>query len=107
MPERSIVSSSDRSVMRSERAVVDSLTLRKTKVSAPAPVVIADSDDADTADGDVLVNLAATLPPLAGWARIAEVVDADATRRTKGRERFRAYRDRGLEPKTHDMGDAP
>ncbi|HKX99017.1 MAG TPA: DNA polymerase III subunit chi [Steroidobacteraceae bacterium] len=74
-------------------------------VPAPAPVVIADSDAVDAADGDVLVNLAADLPPLEGWARIAEVVDADAARRTKGRERFRAYRERGLEPKTHDMGD--
>jgi len=74
---------------------------------ARAPVVIADSDAADTADGDVIVNLSATLPPIEGWARIAEVVDADAVRRTKGRDRFRAYRDRGLEPKTHDMGNEP
>jgi DNA polymerase III subunit chi len=74
---------------------------------ARAPVVIADSDAADTADGDVIVNLSATLPPIEGWARIAEVVDADAVRRTKGRDRFRVYRDRGLEPKTHDMGNEP
>ncbi len=74
---------------------------------APAPVVIADSDAADAADGDVLVNLAAALPPLDVWSRIAEVVDADAARRMKGRERFRAYRDHGLEPKSHDMGDEP
>ena len=74
---------------------------------ARAPVVIADSDAVDTADGDVIVNLSATLPPIEGWARIAEVVDADAVRRTKGRDRFRVYRDRGLEPKTHDMGNEP
>ena len=55
----------------------------------------------------MLVNLAASPPPLEGWARIAEVVDGDAARRTKGRERFRAYRDRGLEPKSHDMGNEP
>jgi DNA polymerase IIIc chi subunit len=32
-------------------------------------------------------------------------VDADAGRRQGGRERYRAYRERGLELKTHDMGD--
>ena len=73
--------------------------------AAPAPVVLADTDAADAADGDVLVNLAAAQPAMAGWARIAEVIDADAARRAKGRDRYRAYRERGLEPKTHDMGD--
>lgn len=72
---------------------------------APAPVVIADNDAADAADGDVLVNLAAAQPAPDGWARIAEVIDADPARRAKGRERFRAYRERGFEPTTHDMGD--
>ncbi|HEU4515907.1 MAG TPA: DNA polymerase III subunit chi [Steroidobacteraceae bacterium] len=72
---------------------------------APSPVVLADTDAADAADGDVLVNLAATQPATEGWARIAEVIDADSARRAKGRERYRAYRERGLEPKTHDMGD--
>jgi DNA polymerase-3 subunit chi len=75
---------------------------------APPVVVIADTDDADAADGDVLVNLAATAPPgIERWARIAEVVDADAARRRQGRERFRAYRERGLEPATHEMRSDP
>lgn len=77
---------------------------------APAwqPVVIADSADADDADGDVLVNLAAGAPGAFGaWARIAEIVDADAARRSQGRERFRAYRDAGLEPATHEMRSEP
>jgi DNA polymerase-3 subunit chi len=74
---------------------------------SPAPVVIADSDAADAWDGDVLVNLAMHAPPAEGWSRIAEVVDGDAARRARGRERFRAYRERGLEPKTHEMGGEP
>ena len=79
---------------------------------APAParpaVVIADSADADEADGDVLVNLAAGAPAAFGaWSRIAEIVDADAGRRSRGRERFRAYRDAGLEPATHEMRSEP
>ncbi len=70
---------------------------------APAAVVIADTDAADAADGDVLVNLAAAQPSAGDWSRIAEVIDADAARRSRGRERFRAYRELGLEPQTHDM----
>jgi DNA polymerase-3 subunit chi len=71
--------------------------------SAPPEVVIADSPQPDGADGDVLVNLAAAQPAAGSWARIAEVVDADDGRRRQGRERFRAYRELGLAPETHDM----
>jgi DNA polymerase-3 subunit chi len=75
---------------------------------APPPVVIADSADADPADGDVLVNLASAAPAaVTGWTRIAEIVDADAGRRSLGRERFRAYRELGLAPATHDMKGEP
>ncbi len=71
---------------------------------APPVVVLADSLDPDMADGDVVVNLSAGMPPgLEGWARIAEVIDSDTERRQRGRERFRAYRERGLEPETHEM----
>jgi DNA polymerase IIIc chi subunit len=73
--------------------------------SAPPPVVIGDSLEADAADGDVLVNLAADgLPEHGRWERIAEIVDADAGRRAAGRERFRAWRERGAELKSHDIG---
>ncbi len=72
------------------------------------PVVIADSPAADPSDGDVLVNLAAALPAAPdGWTRIAEVVDADDGRRDRGRERFRAYRERGIAPATHEMRGEP
>ena len=75
-----------------------------TPAPAPPVVVIADTADPDAADGDLVVNLAASVPPDIGrWERIAEVIDSDAERRQRGRERFRAYRDRGLEPSTHEM----
>lgn len=71
---------------------------------APPMVVIADTADADAADGDVLINLAAAAPPaVEGWSRIAEVVDSDSGRRTQGRDRFRIYRERGFAPATHEM----
>jgi DNA polymerase III subunit chi len=79
-----------------------------TPSAAPPPVVVADTADADAADGDVLVNLASATPPaVESWARIAEVVDRDDARRRLGRERFRAYRERGLAPATHEMRNEP
>jgi len=55
---------------------------------------------------DLLVNLAARLPPqLEVFQRIAEVIDADPERRRLGRERFKAYRELKLALETHQLGD--
>jgi len=71
-----------------------------------APVVIAEGDDKGAGDRDMLVNLAGSVPAgYLGYARIAEVVDADDQRRKSGRDRFRFYREQGIEPQTHEMGD--
>jgi DNA polymerase-3 subunit chi len=74
---------------------------------AAAPVVIADGDDQGPDDRDVLVNLADGVPAgYLGYARIAEIVDADDRRRRSGRDRYRFYREQGIEPQTHEIGDA-
>jgi DNA polymerase-3 subunit chi len=53
---------------------------------------------------DVLVNLAADVPACAETAqRIAEFIDGDPARRQAGRARFRAYKDRGVTPDTHNL----
>ena len=53
---------------------------------------------------DVLVNLAADIPPCADSAqRVAEFLDGDPGRRQAGRARFRAYKERGLQPATHNL----
>mgnify|MGYP002790281654 CR=1 FL=1 len=55
----------------------------------------------------VLVNLSTELPREPGrFERIIEVIDGEERRRQQGRERFRAYRDLGIEPETHSLGDA-
>ncbi|MGH8401180.1 MAG: DNA polymerase III subunit chi, partial [Gammaproteobacteria bacterium] len=36
-------------------------------------------------------------------ARIIEIIDADPGRRAAGRERFKAYRDRGFAMEKHDL----
>ena len=51
---------------------------------------------------DLLVNLAGEPPEFyAGYARLAEFVDADSERREAGRRRFAYYRDHGSIPETH------
>jgi DNA polymerase III subunit chi len=59
---------------------------------------------------DLLVNLGGTIPATAVHAaRVTELIDADETRRSAGRIRFRQYRDRGLTPETRNLAaeDSP
>ena len=72
--------------------------------SAVAPVQLATGPLPALTGYDALLELAldgnlATAPP----PRIVEIVDADETRRRQGRERFRAYRERGWAPVTHNI----
>jgi DNA polymerase-3 subunit chi len=54
---------------------------------------------------DVIVNLAPDVPPCAPLARrIIEIIDGDAERRQAGRNRFRTYKERGLQPASHNLG---
>lgn len=93
---------SDRSFVPHQRLGGD----EAAPAEGPAPVVIADRDGPDPGDGDLIVNLASGLPAgFAGFRRIAEVVDADEGRRRLGRERYRSYREQGIEPLTHEMGE--
>ncbi len=53
---------------------------------------------------DLMINLTAQVPEFfSRYDRLAEVVDADPTRREKGRERYRFYRERGYELNTHHV----
>jgi DNA polymerase-3 subunit chi len=53
---------------------------------------------------DVLVNLSDTVPAfLDQFARVAEFLDARPDVRSAGRERFKAYRARSIEPQTHTV----
>jgi len=93
----------DRSFVPHERLAAD----HEAAAASVVPVMLADSEAADPEQGDVLVNLAVGAPAgLQRYRRIVEVVDADATRRRLGRERFRFYREHGIQPGTHEMGNA-
>jgi DNA polymerase-3 subunit chi len=68
------------------------------------PVTIGCAPPAGT-HAEVLINLGAAVPEwYAGFGRIAEVVSEDPSDRQAGRARFRFYRDRGLDPETHELG---
>jgi DNA polymerase III subunit chi len=55
---------------------------------------------------DLLVNLTDRLPEgLQRYARVAEIIDADAERRRLGRERFKSYRDLKLALDTHQLDE--
>ncbi len=71
--------------------------------AAGAPVVIS-ADDQDVPPADLLVNLGREVPAdFQRYDRVAELIDADEERRRAGRERFRFYRERGIEPETHTV----
>jgi DNA polymerase-3 subunit chi len=53
---------------------------------------------------DVLLNLRAEWPPFfSRFQRLIEIVSHEEEDRTQARERFRLYRDRGYEIRTHDL----
>lgn len=74
-----------------------------------APVLLA-NDPAQVPQGapppDVVVNLDAALPPFAREAaRIVEVVNGEPGVREQSRVRYRAYREAGANPATHQIAD--
>jgi DNA polymerase III subunit chi len=53
---------------------------------------------------DIIINLAQDVPPcLSQTRRIAEIIDGDDTRRRAGRARFKAYRELGVQPTSHNI----
>lgn len=66
--------------------------------------VILNTGTGPAAAVDVLINLNPRLPDRPELAtRIIEIIDADPARRAAGRERFKAYRDRGFPLEKHDL----
>lgn len=74
------------------------------RIEPPPPVLIG-SDGGETAPAaDVMINLTPAVPPcFERFERVAEIVDAGEEGRRAGRERFRYYRERGVEPQSHQI----
>jgi len=68
------------------------------------PVLIGLNQQPAPGRWNVLINLAADVPEFfSRYERVAEVVDGNAARRERSRERFRFYRDRGYKLNTHQV----
>lgn len=66
--------------------------------------VILDVDGAEPPHDEVLLNLRAEWPQFFGrFQRLVEIVSLDAEDRTRARQRYRFYCDRGYEIRTHDL----
>ena len=79
--------------------------VRETLAEAPLePVLIGVNQPPAPGRWDVLINLAPEVPEFfSRYERVAEVVDGNATRRERSRERYRFYRDRGYKLNTHQV----
>ncbi|MGH8209633.1 MAG: DNA polymerase III subunit chi [Steroidobacteraceae bacterium] len=56
------------------------------------------------ANTDIIINLAAELPAcLSQTRRVVEIIDGDDARRRAGRARFKAYRELGVQPASHNI----
>jgi DNA polymerase-3 subunit chi len=76
-------------------------------LAAATPVWLTPSAGSD-ARRDLLLNLDDDVPD-ADWCarfdRVIEVVSSDEGDRAQGRRRFRAWRERGVTPTTHEIGE--
>src|SRR3990172_1189901 len=76
------------------------------RLAAETPVVIA-RDDGDLPHDEVLVNLARESPrSFARFQRLVEIVSGEEDDRRAARDRYRFYRDRGDEIRTHSLAES-
>lgn len=74
---------------------------------APATPIIVDHDNGDPLHDQVLLNLRTQWPPFfSRFQRLIEIVSLDDDDKSSARERFRFYRDRGYDIRTHDLSQA-
>jgi DNA polymerase-3 subunit chi len=103
-----------RAASEREAALVDDLlwTFRQgsfvphaltTAATAEVPVWVGPAGLPPPEAVDFCINLASDDFDPAGYQRIAEIIDQDETRRNWGRERYRHYKERGLQLETHRL----
>ncbi|MDB6041462.1 MAG: polymerase chi subunit HolC [Gammaproteobacteria bacterium] len=77
--------------------------LTATVAPHDAPVLLS-AGTPPSANVDIIINLAPDLPPcLSHTRRVAEIIDGDEARRRAGRARFKAYRELGVQPASHNI----
>lgn len=74
-------------------------------LASATPIIIDHRGEAPACD-QVLLNLRTEWPPFFGrFERLIEIVSLDDADRKCARERFKFYRDRGYEIRTHDLNE--
>jgi DNA polymerase-3 subunit chi len=77
--------------------------LTATAAPVEAPILLS-AGTPPSQSVDIIINLAADVPPcLSQTRRVAEIIDGDDARRRAGRARFKAYRELGLQPASHNI----
>ena len=90
-----------------DRSVLPHELLATARGSAPEAPVLLSAGCVPAGPIGILLNLAPEIPPCAERAaRVLEIIDGDAERRAAGRARFKAYRDRGWPPVSHQLRGA-
>ncbi|MDB6089710.1 MAG: polymerase chi subunit HolC [Gammaproteobacteria bacterium] len=75
-----------------------------TAAVAPDAPILLSAGTPPSAMVDIIINLAPDLPPcLSHTSRVAEIIDGDDARRRAGRARFKAYRELGVQPASHNI----
>lgn len=70
-------------------------------LAASTPIILADSDDTELPDYELLVNLSRRMPARLGqFARMIEVISSDEVDAAAGRQRYVAYKQQDY-PLTH------
>ena len=88
----------------SDRSFVPHGTWPAEPAFAAATAVLIGTGALPESHRDVLVNLAGEAPAdPTRYGRVCEIVAADEDARRRARVRYRAYRDAGLEPATHNL----
>ena len=87
-----------------ERGVPTGDSLAGRSVAASDSPVLLSLGVAPSANVDIVINLSPELPTcLSQTRRVAEIIDGDDTRRRAGRARFKAYRELGVQPASHNI----
>lgn len=75
-------------------------------LAASTPVIV-DHDMGDVQSDELLLNLRLDTPEVfSRFQRLVEIVSTDEPELTAGRQRFRFYRDRGYEIRSHDLSNS-
>ena len=105
-PDESVASRLDR-LLWTDQSLSFLPHCRAEDALAPETPILIHTQDSDALHGQLLVNLDQSWPPaFSRFDRVIEIVSTEEADAAAARERYRFYRDRGYEIKTHDMSAA-